>query len=240
MKKINVQSWEPLGIMLLDYFKGDQTAECTVLSNVEEDSTLKGSLFFRNEGISELETIAINHCEGKILEIGAGVGIHSLELQNAGYDITAVEISQHCSEIMKTQGIKNIINTDFFSYEFEQKFDTILLLMNGIGFVEDFKGLERFFLIANKILETNGKLIFDTTDISYATENQKSKASIKKISEYFGIVWYSLLYKNWVGKPYKWLYLDYTMLKKIALKNGFKTRILHENDSQYLVECTRL
>lgn len=240
MRKINVESWEPLGLMLLDYFKGDQTAECTVLSNVEEDTTLKGSLFFRNEGITELENIALNHCEGRILEIGAGVGVHSLELQNTGYDITAIEVSQHCCDIMKNQRVNNVINADFFTYKFEQKFDTILLLMNGIGFVEDFVGLERFFQIVNKILETKGKLIFDTTDISYATENQKSKASIKKVSEYFGIVWYSLLYKNYIGKPYKWLYLDYTSLKKMALKNGFNTKMLFENDSQYLVECARL
>lgn len=44
-------------------------------------------------------------------------------------------------------------------------FDTLLLLMHGIGMVETITGLNRFLQYAHSLIKPNGALIFDSLDV---------------------------------------------------------------------------
>ena len=64
----------------------------------------------------KIEQVALKTCKGKILDIGAASGAHSLYLQEQNKNVTAIEISQLASQVMKERRIKKVINEDFFKY----------------------------------------------------------------------------------------------------------------------------
>ena len=76
------------------------------------------------------------------MDIGAGVGPHSLELQKQGLEVHAIDISLHGCEIMKKNNIKNVNHSTVYDLD-EHNFDTILLMGRSIGFVEDSLGLKK-------------------------------------------------------------------------------------------------
>ncbi len=64
-------------------------------------------------------------------------------LQNKGIDVSAIEISESACDLMRRRGVKKVINADIFQFELEQ-FDTIIMMMNGIGLCGDLEGLKNF------------------------------------------------------------------------------------------------
>jgi len=189
-------------------------------------------VFFREEeDIPELEYIALSLCDGKVLDVGAGAGVHALYLQEKGFEVDAMEISETACKIMEKRGVKNIIHADFFDFK-DQKFDTLLFLMNGIGIAETLDGFKKLLQHAKSILTDKGQLIFDSSDISYLYEEYR----IPRPEHYFGEINFQYEYKGNLGKPFHWLYIDQQTLIKIAHEENWVVQILFEDDNdQYLV-----
>lgn len=122
----------------LQDFYNQQSAEKLWLNNTYgEPEEMPVEVFFRDkEEMPEAELLALQLCRGKILDIGAGAGSHALILQERGFDVTALEISPGAANIMQKRGVKTVLQQDIFQYKTE-KFDTLLLLMNGIGLTQN-------------------------------------------------------------------------------------------------------
>jgi SAM-dependent methyltransferase len=188
-------------------------------------------IFFRTEAdMPEMEIIAMGLCKGKTLDIGSGVGSHTLILQSKGFDVTALEISSKACEIMKHRGINKVINADILQYNAE-KYDTILLLMNGIGLCGDILGLQYFLDYIKKLLLPSGQLIFDSSDIAYLYKPDEFISS-----NYYGEICFQYEYQKIKGKWFKWLYVDFDTLNSIAEKAGWDCEMIYEDEmDQYLV-----
>jgi len=127
-------------------------------------------VYFRNsDDMPELEWIALQQCRGRILDIGAGAGSHALALQQLGQDVTALEISPLAAEVMSGRGVRQIICADFFSLAVDagSVYDTLLLMMNGIGLSGTLDGLRVFLRKARLLMRPGGQLVFDSTDVAY-------------------------------------------------------------------------
>lgn len=193
------------------------------------------SLYFRNEKqLPKLERIALRLCNGKTLDIGAGAGSHALILQNKNLDVTALEISPAACDVMTKRGLKKVICEDVFQFDGE-KFDTLLLLMNGIGLCGDLSGFRKFLGKAETLLNENGILIFDSSDIGYMFEYQELPKD-----KYYGEVIcryeYQKQFTDWFG----WLYLDFKTLEEITLDEGWTSELIFEDkNDQYLVKLSK-
>lgn len=189
------------------------------------------SYYFRTYNqMPELEKKALQLCEGKILDIGAAAGSHSLELQKNGKDYIALEISPSACEVMKDRRVKNILTADFFQYN-KEKFDTLLLLMNGIGLCGSLQGFRKFLSHAKTLLNENGKIIFDSCDISYMYEDGEEMPT----DRYYGEVTCMYEYDKALTEPFEWLYLDPDTLKQIAKEENWQVDIVMEDENdQYL------
>lgn len=222
------------GQALLDQYRGKLKSKLWLYNSYGHPEDMPVDIFFRPEAdMPEMEIIAMDLCRGKTLDIGAGVGSHALILQSKGIDVTALEISAKACEIMKHRGIKKVINTDILQYDSE-KYDTILLLMNGIGLCKDIPGLRYFLDYIKDLLMPSGQLIFDSSDIAYLYKPDEFISS-----NYYGEIYYQYEYQKIKGNWFKWLYVDFDTLKSIAEKGGWDCEMIYEDDmDQYLVRLT--
>jgi len=218
------------GEALRDFYTNNFTQKLRLHTNYGEPEDMPLDIFFRDEEeMSEVELEALNCCYGKVLDIGAGVGSHTLALQELDFDVTALEISPLAADIMQQRGVKKIINQDIFSYSGD-KYDTLLLLMNGIGLVGDIAGLRQFLQHAKKLLNPNGQLLFDSSNIAYLYEG-----NMPVQEKYYGEIAYQYEYHQVKGEWFKWLYIDQDTLAAVAGEEGWLTIIQYEDEQdQYL------
>lgn len=223
------------GKALLDFNQFGQTDKLWLHNNYGKPEDMPVEVFFRTEeDISDLEALALTLCKGKILDIGAGAGAHSLILQSHNFDVTALEISSLACEVMKKRGLRKVINDDIFTYQ--EKFDTLLLLMNGIGLCGDIAGLNQLLGHLNKCLNADSQIILDSSDISYLYQDTKYPEE-----KYYGEISYQYEYQSIKADWFNWLYIDFSLLKEMALRHGLNCELLFEDDmDQYLARLSPL
>jgi SAM-dependent methyltransferase len=224
-----------LGRAIADYYQKTSTGTLWVRNEYGPKEKMPVEIYFRDaDDMPELEWTALQHCRGRILDIGAGAGSHALFLQQTGMNVTALDISPLNVSVMKERGIKNILRQDFFTLKTQKKYDTLLLLMNGIGLAGTLDGLDIFFQKARKLLRPGGRLIFDSSDIAYLYQGKPPKEG-----PYYGEVHYQYEYRRMRGDWFSWLFVDRRTLTRIAKKEGWNVTLLYKDRSdQYLVECT--
>ena len=176
---------------------------------------------------------------GKTLDVGAGSGCHSLVLQEKGIDVTAIDISPLSVETMKDRGVKKFMEQDFFTLK--GQFDTILMLMNSIGIVGILERLPKFFRQLDKLLAPGGQVLCDSSDISYVFEDENGMIDIPNEMDYYGELSFRMQYKDTVGEPFDWLYIDADTLKEKAAKNGYVAEVVAEGEHyDYLARITKM
>lgn len=230
---------DPMGRAITDYHKTGTADRLRVLSPMfEEDEIPLQTLFRKYEEMPIIERKALDLAKGKTLDVGAGAGCHSLVLQERGIDVTAIDISPLCVEAMKERGVKKVLEQDFFTLD--GQYDTILLLMNGIGIVGTLERLPEFFRRLDKILAPRGQVLCDSSDISYVFEDKNGMIDIPTEMEYYGEHSFQMQYKDTIGESFEWLYIDADTLKEKAAKNGYAVETVAEGEHyDYLVRVTK-
>jgi SAM-dependent methyltransferase len=221
------------GNALTDFYKKGKADILWLHNSYDEPEEMPVDIFFREfEEMPDIEHKAITLCYGTVLDIGAGVGSHALILQEAGADVTAIDISADAVRLMQQRGIKKAVEQDVF--ETIEKYDTLLLLMNGIGLTGTLAGFTDFLEKAKTLINPDGQLLFDSSDIAYLyTELPKPE------NKYYGEVSYCYEYKKQKGNWFNWLYLDQETLIRTANENGWECEIVFDDgEDQYLARLT--
>jgi hypothetical protein len=228
-----------IGTACKEYLATGKSSKITVNSSIPEKSYIPVSYLFRSyEEMPELEKMALKFCKGKVLEIGGGVGSHALELQKVGLDVTLLDSSESCCEIALKRGVQQVISEKLENFS-AQKFDTLLLLMNGIGISGTLQGLDNFLEKSKKMLNKGGQILFDSCDILYMFENEDGSVSIDLNAKYYGEVTYVMSYKKIKGNPFPWLFISADMIKALAEKKGYNFEIIfQEEEGMYLGRLT--
>ena len=215
------QEKDPMGRAIAEYHKTGKAGKLRVLSSMfYEDEIPVATLFRTYDEMPILERTAMDLCKGRTLDVGAGAGCHSLVLKERGFDVMAIDISQLSVDVMKERGI-NARNINFFDETFTEKFDTILLAMNGIGIVGKAENLCNFFRAARRLLTPGGQILLDSSDIKYIFMDDDGSMEINLAAGYYGEVDYKMRYRSTTGEPFDWLYIDFDTLSMYAEEHGF-------------------
>ena len=218
------------GKAITDFYKTGEADTLWLHNSYDEPEEMPVDVFFRDdEDMPVLELQALQMCKGKVLDIGAGVGSHALVLQAFNVDVTAIDVSEAAVKIMSDRGVKKALHQDIFNYT--EKFDTILMLMNGIGLTGTLPGFKDFLIKLKSLVNPDGQVLFDTSDIAYLYEDLP-----KPQNQYYGEVSYQYEYKGEKGNWFNWLYIDQETIKEIAKETGWTSEIVFDDDEdQYLV-----
>lgn len=213
------------------YHEKDETPILVHSPDFDDDEILVPYLFRDFKEMPRLEQAALKKASGKTLDVGCGAGSHALYLQNEKkLSVTAIDISAGALEVCKERGIKDAINIDYFDLQ-NEKFDTILLLMNGTGIIGKLKNLDRFFKHSKTLLSIDGQILIDSSDLSYLFDpDEDGGIWIDPEAPYYGELEFSISYKGERSSEFPWLYLDYNSLALAAEGNNFSCELIKKGE----------
>src|SRR5687767_7495278 len=124
------------GQAMLDYLNGEENAYCLLRRNDGiAYPPIYARQFFYPDGLPELDKIAVEHCTGRVLDIGAGAGTHSLALQAKGLEVTSIDSSAKAVQVMIERGCRDARVGDVFD-SYSEPFETVFVILN-IGIVRN-------------------------------------------------------------------------------------------------------
>ena len=221
---------------MLDYLNGSYTEDIVTETNISEEDILPLPYLFRTfEEMPTIEQKALELCKGKILDVGCGAGGHSLYLQTKGKEVIAIDTSLGAAEVARRRGVENVKQKDLL--EIIEKFDTILLLMNGTGIFQEIELVPKYLNHLKSILNKDGQILIDSSDLKYMYQDEPEL--LQELETYYGELDYYISYKGHKNPPIKWLYLDFKTLKGLSMAQGLKCEMLMEGENyDYLARLT--
>lgn len=223
---------DPIGQAIFDFYQTGKAGLILVDSNYTEGEEMDPALFFRSlHEMPAIEVTALEQCKGSVFDIGAGAGCHALELQKRGFRVTAAEKSELACKVMKARGVKEVVCDDILNIT-TGSYDTILLLMNGSGIAGTLAGLRILLNHLKKLLAPGGRIILDSSDISYLfTEDDGSVWVDLSRESYYGEMIYEVTYGSIRSEKFFWLFVDFETLCDTAQSCGMDCSLLERGEN---------
>ena len=227
-----------MGQAIWDFHHDNSPEDLLTETTISELEVMSVAYLFRAfDKMNLIEKKAMELSRGKVLDIGAGAGAHSIYLQDdLGMDVTALEISQKSSEVCKLRGIRKVVCQHLLDFK-EEKYDTILLLMNGTGIFGKVELVNTYLNKLYDLLKDDGQILIDSTDLIYMY-NELNGLDLP-IEKYYGEVEFTVYYKGKKQKPFPWLFIDFKYFKSLANKSHLKAEKIQQVGSAYLARLTK-
>ena len=231
---------DPMGAAIADYFTKGRAAKLRVFSSQFDEDEIPAEQLFRTfDEMPILEQEALRRATGKILDCGAGSGCHALALQDMGKQVEAIDISPLSVETMQKRGVRQAYCVNLFDEHYLQKFDTILMLMNGSGIIGKLENMSTFFAKMKQLLNPGGCIYMDSSDLRYLFEDEDGSFLIDLAGGYYGEIDFRMQYKQVKGDTFDWLYIDFQTLSYYASENGFRAELVKEGEHYDYLACLR-
>ena len=223
------------GKAILDFQTNNSPEDLITETSISEEDEMSVEYLFRSyDKMPKLEQKALQLAKGKILDVGCGAGSHSLYLQiEKKFDVRSIDISKNAVEACQLRGLKNVQVQNILEIDSdnpENKFDTILLLMNGTGIFGTLKETTNFLQKLRSLLNPNGQILIDSSDIIYMFDNDEEGGKWIPSNGYYGELTFNIRYKNEKEDQFPWLYMDYNTLQNATFANGLQSELILEGE----------
>jgi len=163
--------------------------------------------------------------------VGAGSGCHSRALQDRGFEVTAIEILPSLVHILRERGVRDARIATWMDVDAEP-FDTIFMMMNGLGLTETLPGLRRFFFEARRLVCRGGQVLADSTDVRMRldVEAGRTGALERPDGRYVGELHFQVEYEGRKGEKFPQLYVDAATLRRYAREEDWDCEIVCDPD----------
>jgi SAM-dependent methyltransferase len=224
--------WTPLDEALRSFRAGNASATVLMRTDAGGSEEVPVALFFRSpDDMGAAEREALRLARGRVLDVGAGPGAHAVPLLGRGLDVTAVEILPEARAVLRSRGVEDV-RTGVGALRPGELFDTILVLMNGLGLSGSLGGLEPFLEGLAAVLAEEGQILADSTDPRSWEDPGDGR--------YPGEVHMQLGFGGRWGEPFPFLFVDADTLRSIASRTGLEVSVAsEEEDGRYLARLTR-
>lgn len=237
---MDAAAMRPFGRALLAYAGGAEDAHLVLSREDGLDVSMPIRAFFRfPQEFSSLEQEALARCSGRVLDAGAGSGLHTLWLQQHHHRVVAIDLCREAVHVMRQRGVLDAREQDVL--EVDGTFDTVVLLGHGIGMVGDLSGLTRW-LERCLTLCPSGPILIHSTDVTKTTDpdHLAYHEVNRRLGRYVGQIRLRLRFRDVVGPFYDWLLIDPATLDDRARSVGWTCEIVAQEPSgEYLAQLTR-
>ena len=236
---MNMRNPDVLGECIKKAYETNEDVWMDLELNGYTDDPMNAHYFLRSfDDMPILERRALELVKGRILDVGAAAGSHSLYLQEKGFDVTSLEHSAACCEVMRNRGLKNVVCEDIFAFDHDKKYDTILLLMNGWGMGATLSGMHELVPKLKALLNSGGQILGDTSDIQYwSNEKKDEKSSLS--NSYHGEVVFKVTHGS-KNQSFRWIYPEPSLLHSLFQKSDMVASIEAEGPHwDYLIRAQR-
>lgn len=226
--------WAPLDRALAAYHAGGTDAAVVMTTDVGGREDVPVALFFRDpSGMSGLERAALADTTGRTLDLGACAGAFSVSLLELGVRVTAAEVLPTARRILVERGVADVRAGGLEALGPDERFETVLILMNGLGLAGSLAGLTPFLATVAARLAPGGRILADSTDPTDWEDPGDGRAP--------GEVHMQLAFEGRPAEPFPFLFVSPTDLRAHADAAGLRTEILvREEDGRYLARLTPL
>ena len=223
------------GKAILDFQTNNSPEDLITETSISEEDEMSVEYLFRSfNKMPKIEQEALQLAKGKILDVGCGAGSHSLYLQNKrNLDVHSIDISHNAIEACRLRGLKHAQVQNILAMDSDNptnRFDTILLLMNGTGIFGTLKETTIFLQKLRSLLTPDGQILIDSSDIIYMFDTTEDGGKWIPSNGYYGELTFTIGYKNEKEDEFPWLYLDYNTLQNAAFANGLQCEIILEGE----------
>ena len=234
------EAWAPLAAALMAYAHGEEDALLTVHTDAGPSESMPVSLFFRSRReFRDADAAATGLVRGRILDVGACAGAVSLALQEAGWEVTALEVIPEGVEIMRRRGVKDVREGRVQDFRCDGCYDTALLLMNGTALAGTLHGFPRLLEMLDSLLAPGGQILLDSSDLASRLE-PGSPCGQAWEEDYPGELQYQLEFRGSRGAPFPQLFLDPETLGALSHGAGWEMEVVWRGgDGHYLARLER-
>ena len=220
------------GKAILDFQINNSPEDLITETTISDEDEMSVVYLFRSyKEMPKLEQKALQLAKGKVLDVGCGAGSHSLTLQNdRNLDVTSIDISANAIQACALRGLKKAKVQDVMTLE-NEKFDTILLLMNGAGMCGRLKNIPNFLLKLKSLLNPEGQILLDSSDIIYMFDDDEDGGKwVLSNNEYYGEIVFNISYKGEKETAFDWMFIDYNTLQNAAFANDLQCELIQEGE----------
>jgi SAM-dependent methyltransferase len=238
---IDLNAWKPHQAAMRAYHRGRRDATIVVYDDFQRD-VVPVSYFFRGpDQFPPLERVALDLCRGRVLDVGAGAGCHSLALQDRGLEVTAIDVLPGLVEILRERGVHDARQASWMDVD-AGTFDTVFMMMNGLGLAETLEGLRRFLRDARRLLQPGGQILADSTDVRTRMDPEAARNGRlqRPDGRYIGELHFQIEFEGRKGNPFGQLYIDPDTLTRFTQEAGWGCEVVFPPDEygNYLVRLT--
>lgn len=224
---------------------GDLDALMVVRDDLGNEEALPVAYYFRgmegrdDDPLALLERAALDASRGRVLDVGAGAGSHALALQERGFRVTALEPHEGLMEVLRGRGILDPRTASLAELaRAGERFDTILLLMNGLGLAGTLEGLPGLLQALAGVLAPGGQVLADSSDLRGLVEGADDTLRLPD-GRYLGDLQFQLEFRGERGDPIPFLFVDPDTLARVAGGEGWKVEVVLGNgEGGYLCRLT--
>jgi SAM-dependent methyltransferase len=238
---VDLAAWTPHVDAMVAYHQGRRDATIVVYDDYERDEVPVGYFFREPADFPPLERRALKLCRGRVLDVGAGSGCHTLALQERGLEVTAIEVAPELVQVLRDRGVRDARVSTWMDLESEP-YDTALIMMNGVGLAETLEGLRPYFRRLRELVREDGQVITDSTDVRVYMEPKSGQTGRlqRPDGRYLGELHFQVEFDGKKGPPFSQLYVDPDTLASYAVEEGWDCEIVLPRDEygHYLARLT--
>lgn len=194
---------------------------------------------------SEMDSLALSRCKGRVLDIGAGCGRYALELQRRDIDVVALDRSASFVEILKELGVSKPVQSDIYDYTGEE-FDTLLLLDHNAGIAESPEGLVALLTHLHTLARPGAELLIDgigAYERAFYPElpfnDERIEEFLQEMEPYFPISTTHFEYGSNMGESFSWIYPGESLLAACAARTGWTFELLTDESLNFFLASLR-
>jgi SAM-dependent methyltransferase len=212
------------GRVLYDCFRGVSTEYYLRRDDnlLERDSSLR---YFRTwPEMPAHHRCLLSHARGRVLDVGAGAGQHTLALQGRGLAVTAIDASPLAVEVCRARGVRDAREMDANDLRLDETFDTVLFLGNTLGIAGTPNGLRALLRRLHDLVTADGHILAELNDYTTTANptHLRYHQHNRQRGRYPGSLNLRIEYDDTRGPAFDWLLQSLPDLRAICAETGWK------------------